>query len=246
MKEFRYLSYHTEYSCSGTYNLKMGARVCFANVFNMVNDDSNIKYKIRLYPGIDFCKKANHSNACLFSKQEIRNHLLQLKALYPFSYRVADKMKDDNKIIVIHLHLKDVPATFHKYILTWVRYLYEYPYNVILKDAYWLKKDPRFRFQSISALFNIVACCQKCYVGEGHSIREDHIHTPITKAELKERIKKVKCLNDIYKDMNIGRNVLPEKIGKFSYNDIEYWSEELFNEVRKPVYVELYNRVKGR
>lgn len=224
----------------------MGARICFATVFNKVNDDSNIKYKIRLYPGIDFCKKAGRSNACLFSKQEIRNHLLQLKDLFPFSYRVLDEMKEGNKIIVIHLHLKDVPATFHKYILTWIRYLYEYPYNVILKDVHWLRKDSRFRFQSISSLFNIVACCQVCYVGEGHSIREYHIHTPITKAELKERIGEVKCLNNIYKNMDIGKDVLPEKIGEFSYDDIEYWSEELFNEVRKPVYVKLYNKVKGR
>ena len=46
--------------------------------------------------------------------------------------------------------------------------------------------------------------------------------------------------------MDIGKDVLPEKIGEFSYDDIEYWSEELFNEVRKPVYVKLYNKVKGR
>lgn len=224
----------------------MGARACFANVFNKVNDDSNIKYKIRLYPGIDFCKKANFANACLFSKQEIRNHLLQLKDLFPFSYRVLDEMRGDNKIIVIHLHLKDVPATFHKYILTWIRYLYEYPYNVILKDAYLLREDLGLRFQSMSFLFNIVSSCQRVYVGEGHSIRENHLHTPITKSKLKERIKEARFLDDIYEDMNMNRDRLPETIGKFSYNDVEYWSEELFNEVRKPVYVELYNKVKGR
>lgn len=246
MKEFRYLTYHTEYSCSGTFNLKMGARPCFMSAFNKVRNNSNIKYKIRLYPGIDLCKKASHSNACLFSKQEIRNHLLQLKDLFPFSYRVLDEMKGGNKIIVIHLHLKDVPATFHKYILTWIRYLYEYPYNVILKDAYLLREDLGLRFQSMSFLFNIVSSCQRVYVGEGHSIREKHLHTPLTKSELKKRIEEVRCLDDIYEDMNMNRGRLPETIGKFSYDDIEYWSEELFNEVRKPVYVELYNKVKGR
>ena len=246
MKEFRYLTYHTEYSCSGTYNLKMGARACFRSAFDNVYNDSDIRYKIRLYPGIDFCKKVSHSNACLFSKQGIRNHLLQLKDLFPFSYRVLDEMKGGNKIIVIHLHLKDVPATFHKYILTWIRYLYEYPYNVILKDAYLLREDLGLRFQSMSFLFNIVSSCQWVYVGEGHSIRENHLHTPITKSELKERIKEVRFLDDIYEDMNMNRDRLPETIGKFSCNDVEYWSEELFNEVRKPVYVELYNKVKGR
>lgn len=246
MKEFRYLTYHTEYSCSGTYNLKMGARACFRSAFDNVRNNSDIKYKIRLYPGIALCKNHNVSNACLFSKQEIRNHLLQLKDLFPFSYRVLDEMKEGNKIIVIHLHLKDVPATFHKYILTWIRYLYEYPYNVILKDAYLLREDLGLRFQSMSFLFNIVSSCQWVYVGEGHSIRENHLHTPITKSELKERIKEVRFLDDIYEDMNMNRDRLPETIGKFSCNDVEYWSEELFNEVRKPVYVELYNKVKGR
>lgn len=246
MKEFRYLNYHTEYSCSGTFNLKMGARACFRNAFNDVRDNSDIKYKIRLYPGIALCKNHNMSNACLFSKQEIRNHLLQLKDLFPFSYRVLDEMKEGNKIIVIHLHLKDVPAIFHKYILTWIRYLYEYPYNVILKDAYLLREDLGLRFQSMSFLFNIVARCQRVCVGEGHSIRESHLHAPITKSKLRERIKEVQCLNDIYKDMDIGRNVLPEKVGEFSCSDIEYWSEELFDEARKPVYVELYNKVKRR
>lgn len=246
MKEFKFLVYHTEYSCSGTYNLKMGARTCFRSAFDNVRNNSDIRYKIRLYPGIDFCKKVSHSNACLFSKQEIRNHLLQLKDLFPFSYRVLDEMKEGNKIIVIHLHLKGVPATFHKYILTWIRYLYEYPYNVILKDAYLLREDLGLRFQSMSFLFNIVSNCQRVYVGEGHSIREDHLHTPMTKSELKKRIKKVRSLNDIYEDMNMNRDRLPETIGKFSYNDAEYWSEELFDKVRKPVYVELYNKVKGR
>lgn len=224
----------------------MGVRPCFKSAFDNVRNNSNIKYKIILYPGIEFCKKARRANACLFSKQEIRNHLLQLKALYSFSYRVTDEIKEDNKIIVVHLHLKDVPATFHRYILTWIRYLYEYPYNVILKDAYLLKEDLGLRFQSMSSLFNIVACCQRVYVGEGHSIRESHLHTPLTKSELKKRIKEVRFLEYIYEDMNINRDRLPETIGKFSCDDVEYWSKELFNEVRKPVYVELYNKVKGR
>lgn len=220
--------------------------VCFANVFSILRDDSNINYKIRLYPGLDLCVEHQLSNACLFSKSEIRNHLLQLKSLYPFSYKVVNELKEGKRIIAVHLHLNDVPATFHKYILTWVRYLYEYPYNMILRDAYWLSKDSRFRFTSIATLFNLVAVCQKCVVGEGHSIREAHLHTPITKAELKERIRNVQRLNDIYEELDIRINKLPLTVGYFSCSDIEYWSKELFDKVRKPVYVELYNKVKRR
>lgn len=246
MKEFRYLSYYTEYSCSGSYNLHMGVRACFRSAFDNVVNGSNIKYKIRLYPGIDFCKRASQSNACLFSKQEIRNHLLQLKDLFPFSYKVLDEIKEDKKIIAVHLHVKDVPAVSHKYILTWVRYLYEYPYNVILRDAYWLKEDPRFRFQSIANLFNVVASCCQAYVGGGHSIGEDYVHIPMTKAQLKRRIRGARFLNNIYDAANLDKKKLPEKIGKFSCLDSEYWSKELFGDSRKPIYVEMYNEVRKR
>ena len=42
----------------------------------------------------------------------------------------------------MHLRLNNVPPTFHKYVLTWLRYTYEFPYNVFLKDAYNLKSIP--------------------------------------------------------------------------------------------------------
>lgn len=246
MKEFNYLSYHTEYSCTGTFNKKMSKEVCFARVFHNVKDDSDIVYTIILYPGVDFCVKHHRSNACLFNRHEVENHLRQLRGIFPFSYRVLEKInKDDQVYYGVTLHIKEVPATFHKYVLTWLRYTYEFPYNVILRDAYRLKKDPIFRFESISNIFNIVSNCSQEYVGEGHSIAEASVHKPLKKDQLRERIKAVNELNSIYTILNANKPKLPENIGKFGTRDLGYWSEELF-EHRKPIYMEMYNIIKKR
>ena len=194
--------------------------------------------------GINFCKSKHRSNACLFSKHEIRNHIRQLKDLYPFNYKVLDRVENGVQIIAVYLNLKNVPVLFHKYILTWVRYLYEFPYNVLLRDAYWLKEDPQFRFQALSRIFNIVTYCNKRYVGEGHSISEAHLHVPMTKKDLRERIAEAIKLNDIYEALDLKYNEVPYIIEKFSNRDIEYWSREFFDTIRKPVYINLFNQIK--
>lgn len=245
MKEFDYLNYHTEYSCEGTYKKKLSREVCFSEVFDMIEDDSDIKYTVLLYPGINMCVDKHRSNACLFSVQEVKNHLRQLRGIYPFSYKVIEKINEDNvPYFKVTLHIKDVPASFHKYVLTWLRYTYEYPYNVILRDAYRLKQDPEFRFMSIADLFNVVSNCCNDFVGEGHSISADNIHRPLKKEELKERIKEVDRLNDIYQFLELRKNKLPRKIDKYGTKDLEYWSQKLFD-VRKPIYMKMYNAIKN-
>lgn len=244
MNEFKYLSYHTEYSCVGSYKRKMSVSACFSEIFSRVRDNSDIIYKVLVYPGTDLCTEKHYSNACLLSKHEVRNHLRQLRSIYPFGYRVLEKFRDDGQMYYeVMLHLKGVPVTFHKYVLTWLRYTYEYPYNVILRDAYMLKKDPAFRFESISNIFNVVSNCCPDYVGEGHSVSEDSIHDPIKKEELREQIRRVDRLNSIYKILSLKKFKLPEELRDFDCKDLEYWSPELF-ELRKPIYMKMYNAIK--
>lgn len=246
MNEFRFLSYHTEYSCTGTYNKEMCANACFAGVFSRVHYDSDIVYTIHLYSGIDFCTKYHYSNACLFSKHEIRNHLRQLKGIYPFGYRVLEKSNNEGQVYYeVKLHLNNVPATFHKYVLTWLRYTYEYPYNVILKDTYRLKKDSMFRFESIANIFNVVSNCYPDDVNDIHSIAENIIHKPLRKCKLCERIRKADRLEEIYNFLYINAIKLPKQIEGFECKDLEYWSEELF-ELKKSTYIEMYKTIKSK
>ena len=245
MKEFSYLSLYTEYSMSGSVDAGMRATVCFGNAFRSLSKDSDITYNIRVYPGAFLCLNKRRNNACFLNVKEIGNHLRQLKGIFPFEYKVSETRNEENiPCYLVTMHIKDSPVLFHKYALTWLRYVYEYPYNVILKDAYRLKKDPVFLFTSIATLFNVVSNCYDHGVDETHSISENHTHIPLKKKELRERIKKVKCLEKIYNHLRVEKEYLPYKLEKYKSYDLEYWSDELFDK-RKPFYMKMYNKIKN-
>lgn len=245
MKEFCFLDYCTVYSCHGSINKRMSAGACFATVFNNINDESKNTYKILLYKGTGYAADCHKSNACLFTKEEIRRHLLLLKSFYPFHYKVRDYKINDGKPygrIEVSIQLSNVPAIFHKYLLTWLRYTYEYPYNVILKDAYALKKDPMFRFESIANLFNLILGCFCEDPRDIHQIPYNCVSTLMTIADVKKRIQEAKKLNSIYKEIKPKEYLLPRKIGNYTIEDIEYWENKF--QVRKPIYINAYKSIK--
>lgn len=246
MKEFSYLNYHAEYTCEGSVIADRYGDTCFSYIFDSLVDVCDNIYRVVVYKDDHFIKVTRGSNACFLSKTELSNHLRQLQSLYPFKFLITEDTREVNNqtlpYYIVTIHLKDVPGLFHKYVLTWLRYTYEFPYNMILLDTYRLKRLPMFRFMSISNLFNIVSNCANTYVGNGHSISESFVHQPLSKKELKERIKHVRALNAIYNSLRISKDKLPETIEGYSSRDLEYWSLDLF-EIRKPYYLQMYNKI---
>lgn len=244
MKDFQFLDYHTEYSCKGDFAKPMKQEYCFSFVFSNTNKDSvSEEYVIILYKGIGFCKKKHKANACLFTKQQIRNHLKQAQGIYPFRYRVTEvpNWKFRGAVFQVHLTLKDVPGTFHKYILTWLRYMYEYPYNVLLCDAYKLKKEKCFRYSSISNLFNLVlgSFCKNPRLI--HQIAKNEISKKMSKKELQIKLKNVYELNEIYTGLRKKKPMIPKEVLGTTVSDIEYWeNNEIFDTYRKPIYMKVY------
>lgn len=219
--------------------MEVGA--CFSYVFNEVNNNSSVKYQIVLYMGTKCSAEQHKSNACIFTKQEVRNHLKLLKSLYPLQYSVRDYGdKNGYKRILVTLNIENTPATFHKYALTWLRYLYEFPYNVLLRDAYTLKKERTFRFESIANLFNLTLSCYCKNPREIHQIPTNSIVQRLKLADIKRRIKQVNLLNDIYAKGGKKARKIPEEIQGFSVEDIEYWNVGF--EERKPIYMEIQKR----
>lgn len=249
MQEFRLLRFYTPYSCKGEWapsykaNIRMGPRICFQLVWHNIKNTSNLSYKIIIYMGTLRSKIKHENNACLLTIEQLRNHLRQLRHIYPLHYKVTDISDSEYNKVSVSIHLKEVPALYHKYVLTWLRYTYEYPYNVLLRDTYLLKKDPQFRFVSIANLFNAVTFSNPFLTGEGHSISADTPHFFLTRKELKESIKTNIMLNDIYCRQRHYKKTYDIPQG-FSFNDIEWWNEENFELYRKPVYIKTYNRLK--
>ena len=249
MKEFCFLNYRTEYACSGDFNLAMRVKVCFADAFHRLGDKESVSetYVIKVYKQSTL-KEENHSNMCYFTRKQIKNHIDQLKDLFPIRSSVIDVKGAEKPHFVVTMRIENLPSMCHKYALTWLRYLYEYPYNMISYDAYRLKQDPKFRFESIANLFNLVAGCCCEYVGEVHAAVGNDPVGFLRRRELKAKLREAARVNHLY--MRIGgraRKRIPDRVGELTSSDFEYWdSDKIFEEERKPIYMKAYNKIKDK
>lgn len=236
MDEFSFLDYCTEYSSKGDVNVKMGKAACFSRIFRCDKRQLNNSYVIKIHKGLDFIRDTRRNNACLLTRKEVRNHIKLLNSIHPIECKVLDK-KDHYEV---RLHING-PIIFHKYALTWVRYLYEHPYNLFIVDAYKLKKLPMFTFSSIADLFNTVLSCYPCYVRDIHQIPKNVVVNKLTIKKLKKTLFEARELNYIYGDIGKKRIYFPKQFGKYHCDtDYEYWeSEESFN-IRKEVYLKSF------
>ena len=249
MNDFQFLDYHTEYSCKGTLEKEMDVEACFSFVFNQI-DKGNVseEYEVILYKGTAFSRERHNSNSCLFTKKQIRNHLKQAQGIYPFDFHITEaaKWRGGYNVFKIHLKLTNVPGMFHKYLLTWLRYMYEYPYNVILYDAYKLKKDPCFRFTSMSDLFHLVLSCFNENPADIHQIARNQVSKTMLKRDIREKLQNIQILNDVYVKLKnkVKINRIPNEDGDLTTTDFEFWeSDDIFERRRKPVYMNVYKEI---
>lgn len=246
MKEFSCTSYYTKYSCTGTYERAMASGACFGEIFGTnIRKLSDVTYTIE----INTIVHRGRNNFCPFTLPELRSHVRQLTQIIPLEWAVNVQRTAKEALYIVTLHLKDQPKMFHKYVLNWVRLAYEFPYNMLLRDAHFLKKDPKFRFESYSNLFVVCAACSELG-GWGHSCTGTDVVYLLTKKELANKIATESALNNIYKcvsyrsKINKALEKLPKQIADFGRYDLEYWSADFFEGARKPLYVKLYNKLK--
>lgn len=249
MNDFQFLDYHTEYSCKGAFEKRMDAEACFSFVFAQTGKENiSEEYEVILYKGTAFSREHHNSNSCLFTKKQIRNHLKQAQGIYPFDFHITEaaKWRGGYSVFKIHLKLTNVPGTFHNYLLTWLRYMYEYPYNVILYDAYKLKRDPCFRFTSMSDLFNLVLSCFNEDPRDIHQIARNQVSKTMLKRDIREKLQNIQILNNIYVKLKnkVKINQIPNGDGGLTTTDFEFWeSDDIFERRRKPVYMNVYKEI---
>ncbi len=249
MKDFQFLDYHTEYSCKGEFEKKMDVEACFSFVFNRTSERNvSEEYEVILYKGTDFSRERHNANSCLFTKKQIRNHLRQAQGIYPFDFYIREvpDWRGGYSVFKVCLKLTNVPGTFHKYLLTWLRYMYEYPYNVILYDAYKLKQDPCFRFTSMSDLFNLVLGCFSEDPRDIHQIARNQVSKAMRKRDIRAKLQNIGMLNNVYDKLKkkVNDNQIPGEDGDLTTTDFEFWeSNDIFERKRKPVYMNVYKEV---
>ena len=234
-KNFLMLNFCTEYASEGDTCVRMQKTYCFSTVF--YSEDNGIvqknKYTLKLYKMGDWLNKKRQNNACLTDREGIVHHLKVLQTVFKFSYH----LREHKDYFLLRLTLEG-DLIYHKYMLTWVRYLYEYPFNVFLADANKLKKLPEFKFESIINLFNLVGASSGiCQHGTGiHAIGEtEEFKKLLTIKGIQDRLKKL-CggytrINEVFERICGDKYELKVlSVDDIFLHSSDYWdSEEEFN-----------------
>lgn len=245
--EFQYLSYYTKYSCSGAFELANPHNtVCFATAFGKIKGIKGSfleTYKILMYKASDpKILAGGRSNKCFLNKQQLKNHINQLKSLMDLRI-VGLSEENDHFELTVKVTGERI---YHLYFLNWARYTYEYPFNVILLDAYKLRK--KLITESISNLYNVAAACYNGYsYNTGHAICKGGKLYRI--AELKKRLETLakngedRVNNVIESSSNLAKVKACPSEGKRS--DIKYWQSEEEYQKREQYYLNAYELLKS-
>lgn len=238
---FKYLNYSTIYQASGDLifeNKDLNGEACFSYIFRNVknNKKQHIIYSIYISTDPSFIQENRENNLCILTEEQIRFHISYLRFISSFKYRITNKFIDNYPGFRIDLDLNAI-GIVHKMFLTWIRYLYEYPYNLVLYDSFKLREDKRFIEKS--NYLNIVNFVTAFYSNDCiHQIPKSLVRIPkfITKKSFKDRLMKCDYLNDILKNSDI-------KVEQFAeYDEIDDFIENFDN--RKNKYIENLNKLK--
>ena len=238
MADFGSLSYTTIYESHGDIgDYRLSSNACFGAIFrDITGNTKEYCQDYQIYIALDDqILKCRDNNYCFLEVSEINRYLRAIKLLLPsLKWKIVENQsyKDWDNLIRIDINLK-APGLSHKFMMTYVRYLYEYPYNVVLHDAYRLKKI--YKFESISNLYQLCALAYPEFYGTGHALMHKAKHCKNKK--LKERIEynRRTSLNSILEDIEYKRGY--DKLNDISYS-IRYWKDE--NEFEKRL--EIYNK----
>lgn len=259
--DFSYLSYSNTYKYArripdvedidNSEYLVSQTASCFSKFFSDCVGNRHIV--IELHSGIDYVRKEHYDNACLITKTQIESHIEEAKKLFDFMYSVSRKKRLSNNYWGYEITIDiSVPSLYKKYLMTWIRYLYEYPFNVALLDIFRMKKMKEFK--NITAE-NLILLVLNCHIsGDGwergvHSISKPRYGPLYTTEELKERLKSLEnedensryILNRIYPQL---LQDLPNLVTN-EVRMLDYWLDNSKFIDRTAKYLEVYNKNKS-
>lgn len=219
-KDFEYNRYgnSTYFSAKGDMNVEENWYPCFGEFTKQCFEFSehDQEFCITLYKvSSDTFKHKYYNNACIFNKTEIAAHLEEIQEVCNFSYKILQYR--DRYVLKIKVKAYSI---YIKFILTWVRLLYKWPYNVLYRDALRVHKLKEFSNLNLISVFNLV--CSTNSKAQFISCEESFIYPqrftePLTYKEIKEKIEeliktKIYWLNFIFPITdNEGLYILPDE-----------------------------------
>jgi hypothetical protein len=209
--------------------------VCFGSLVSRLPNSGNIHnhYSINIFKPQDadhYNINGQNANATLLNINEIRNHIRIVKNLFNFSFKVTEK--EDRYIAHIDINQ---PKIYHRYLLSWIRYTYEYPFNIACLDMHEMKKQPECRFISApnlmltTLLFTNAPRIDHCICNHG-------VPKGLTNANLKNRFLETDRLNSFYNRIpQISWVRFPDRMSSSRKTQLKEF------ERRKEMYLEMYH-----
>lgn len=238
-------SYYTCYR-NGKDKIKRG-QGCFSSIFykGRLDDISSRTYHVYAFIGFG----CTVSNNCFMTKEEVEEHLGYLNDIVPLERYSVKETKfpyPGTKGIPafdISIKLKNQKRIKHKYALTWIRYIYEYPYNLILMDSRRLKKG-LLQDETMINLFTLVVRCFKCskyMYGAGHAMPLPASSGFISDVDVIKKLDGTMKLNSIFPTTSVKVPTLP---GGSETKFLEYWAANEYFDQRAKIYMEAYKKLK--
>lgn len=203
--------------------------ICFRRILH--NHQPKNVYVVKIYKGEQFCEGGRRNHYCPFSKLQIKKWLQYVnKYLYKFNYKLVEE--SDHYLITVDTNSDRIHCLF---VLTCVRYLYEFPYNFQLYEAFRLKKITGFKTFTIINLINLVN--RTMFVGDynGHGFGEcKHI----TLYSLRNKIKTMSSINGCFNSSRASY----EKFNSNYIRNANFWIPENKKYIKQRV--QFYNQHK--
>lgn len=153
--DFKYLDFWTYYSSKGTTNKNLAGEYCFSKIFYGDYKQNN-DYELYIY-NTGHTKK--HDNNCLLTKEQLIEHIEEINKFYKFKYELKTLRNNEGYKLIFNLN---APLVYHKIILSWLRYTYEFPFNVTLYELFKVREEKGFKRLTMLNLFNLIGSTMYC------------------------------------------------------------------------------------
>lgn len=234
-----FLSYCTTYSAESipcNIHLKLSRRACFGDLtkhsFNLFQE---LNVRIIVYKGLEMAKKT-YSNFCFLNKHEIENFIRSVKFVNPFKFKVSESEYNNLECFIIDLYFERINRIPLLFILTWIRYIYEYPFSGTALDLMRLRKEGLFRGYSNVSLMGIIHSCCINSMDNNHSIFECGIVPFKNNSKLYDKLHTARYLNSIFRYCGKGNKIN-------NVNESDTWTSEQEYQKRKTKYYQYKKEV---
>lgn len=143
--------------------------VCFSFVFEKLNKFEETYHGIyKLYFNKEF--KEYSGNFCVLNKDEIFKVLRYMRRVF----NIKAYFGENDEKYIIKLDITGTPVK-HKFILTFSRVFYEFPYNEFAKEVFRIRNygiidEMNFSNKSFLEIFHLLNFIYKYYTGPGHCL----------------------------------------------------------------------------